>query len=191
MNKPQTSKMIMRGLLNRAAILFISLLLAIVAGLIYSSDWEYRFYTSRIEKIIDRKHEILKENIVFLGEDGIDAVSLRSKEHRVKWITCRNKELLSLHILTALWFSGQTIHSMSHLIRLLKWQTMNWFLFRMGILFQKELFLEIQSIIGLLRVYNSFDIENSLLKNGFPNYFRLPLNAGIITPPITIRLQYF
>ncbi len=184
MNNPQTSKSIIRRLINRAAILFISLLLAIVAGLIYSSDWEYRFYASRIERIIDRKHEILKENIVFLGEDGIDAVSLRSKEQRVKMddLQKRGITLLAYYDSSLIFWTDNSFDVPSY--PFVEEAEAKLIFIQNGYFLADRIESGDTVIIGLLRVFNSFDIENSLLKNGFPDYFRLPLDASIITPPI-------
>ena len=62
MNESQGYKAILKGLRNRSLILLVSLSFAIGAGMLYSSDWEYRFYTTRIERIIEKKD--LKEETI-------------------------------------------------------------------------------------------------------------------------------
>jgi len=179
MNDSASSKTILTRLRNRAAVFTIILILAITAGYVYSSDWEYKFFTGRIERIIEKKNRDLKRVISNLHDNGIAGQSLRNSSQRDRIDNLRKEGMTILVYADSslvFWSDNSFDVPFTPFIR----ETDDKLLFLQNGYFLYDQFAFSDTIIvGLLRVYNSFEIENELLKNGFPEYFRSPLKAGI------------
>ena len=183
MNECQGYKTMLIGLRNRSLILIASLFLAIGAGVIYSSDWEYKFYTSRVERIIEKKSRLLRENVAHLREDGFDVAKFRDKSHRV------NVDYLRKQGITLLAYADSSLFFWTDnsfdvpAYPFVDGSDSRLAFIHNGYFLTESFASDDTIIIGLLRVYNSYDIENSLLRNGLPEYLRSPLNASIVTLP--------
>lgn len=182
MNERQGYKTIIKGLRTRSIILLVSLFIAIGAGILYSSDWEYRFYTSRMERIIEKKSKVLKENIVHLSE-GIDVASLRDKGNSIKvdYLRKQGMTLLAYADSSLFFWTDNSFDVPAY--PFVDESSARLTFIQNGYFLTDIYAFNDTIIIGLLRVYNSYDIENNLLRNGFPEYLKSPLNGIIVTPP--------
>ena len=161
----------------RTLILCVLFLLAIAAGRFYFSDAEYRFLRYRVERILDRKQEYMSARLEIVRETGTDAETIKTLSDRLDIREMREKGL------TILVYTGND---------LIFWTDKSFDLpvdfhqapdslpvnfIHNGYFLKKTLHSGDTAIIGLLRIYSEYDIENSLVRNGFVPSMGLPGNA--------------
>jgi two-component system, NtrC family, nitrogen regulation sensor histidine kinase NtrY len=183
MNRDDRNRPALFRLAKRTAILAISLLLAIMAGNFYNSNWEYGFLTRKVERIVAGKTEILTRQIGNLKSHGVNASSLRSASHATSLPDLR-KEGITLLVYAdsslVFWSDNSfdvplTPFTRNRNDKLVPIQN--------GFFLKEKVEYSDTIIIGLLRIYSNYDIENRLLRNGFPDFLRLPQTATISTTP--------
>ena len=183
MNRDENNRPALLRLAKRSAILIILLLLAVLAGNFYNSKWEYGFLTRRVERVVAGKTELLTNQIDNIKNDGINASSLRSESHSMRLPKLR-KEGITLLVYAdsslVFWSDNSfdvplTPFTRNRNDKLVPIQN--------GFFLKEKVEYSDTIIIGLLRIYGNYDIENKLLRNGFPDFLGLPHTATISTTP--------
>lgn len=153
------------------------LLLAIVAAKFYFSDAEYRFLRYRLEKTLERKKDYMSSRMEIVRETGIDAATLKALSKKLDMPELRKKGL------TILVYSGDELifwsdraFDLSDEFPVLA-DTLQVNFIHNGYFLNSTLKSGDTTIIGLLRIYSVFDIENSLVRSGFSPGLGLPGNA--------------
>jgi two-component system, NtrC family, nitrogen regulation sensor histidine kinase NtrY len=183
MSENESNRALMQAVRIRSGAIILILLLAIAAAHVYSGNWEYRALTRKAERIVDQKISVLRNQITNLKHDGIDAALLRSESHRVKLAELR-KEGITLLVYAdsnlVFWSDNAFDVPLAPFTR----NRNDKLLFIHNGFFIKE---KIESadtvIIGLLRIYSSYDIENRLVRSGFPGFMGLPAQSVLVPTP--------
>jgi two-component system, NtrC family, nitrogen regulation sensor histidine kinase NtrY len=186
MNEHAINRPVLVRVGKRFLALVASFLLATLTGYFYSGNWEYRFLTNRVEKGIARKSEILKSQIANMKEGGIEVESLRSAAHTTKLADLRREGITLLVYCDSnlIFWSDNSFDVPSTPI--VRNRDDKLLFIHNGYFLKEKVEYSDTVIIGLLRVYSSYDIENSFVRSGFPEFLRLPSKAElVITPEIS------
>ncbi|MBE0675822.1 MAG: HAMP domain-containing histidine kinase [Bacteroidales bacterium] len=174
---------IIRKTVTRAIILITILLLAIASGKLYFGSAEYRFLVKRVENIIETRTAEMVDNMEVLANLGFTPSSYRkiAEELNTSDLTSKGITLLAFDGDHLFFWSDKSFDVPEGLPAEAD---------KSPVLFlHNGYFLHHQSthndttIIGVLRIYNVFDIENKLVQSGFPSYFGLPDNAVFVSTP--------
>jgi signal transduction histidine kinase len=186
MNRDDRNRPALILLAKRTAILTISLLLAILAGKFYDSKWEYGFLTRRVERVVAGKTELLTTQIENIKKDGINASSLRSESHSMRLPKLRKEGItLLVYADSSLVFWSDNSFDVP-LKPFTRQRNDKLVPIQNGFFLKEKVEYSDTIIIGLLRIYSNYDIENKLLRNGFPDFLGLPHTAAIsITPELS------
>lgn len=161
----------------RTLIMCVLLLLAVAAGKFYFSDAEYRFLRYRLERILERKKDYIKARMEIVRETGIDPATLKDLSGRLDMPELRRKGL------TILVYSGDELIFWSDRAFDLPddfpviADTLPVSYIHNGYFLNSVMKSGDTTIIGLLRIYSVFDIENDLVRSGFAPGLGLPDNA--------------
>lgn len=155
----------------------VVLLLAIAAGKFYFSDAEYRFLRHRVEQILEKKQEYISSKMEIVSETGIDSTTLKSLSSRLDLKELRRKGL------TILVYQGEELIYWSDKAFDLPDEfpviadTLPVSFIHNGYFLNSSVKKGDTTIIGLLRIYSVYEIENRLVRSGFAPIFNLPGNA--------------
>lgn len=161
----------------RTLIMCVLLLLAVAAGRFYFSDAEYRFLRYRLERVLERKKDYMKDRMEIVSETGIDPATLKYLSGRLDMPELRRKGL------TILVYSGDELIFWSDRAFDLPddfpviADTLPVSYIHNGYFLNSVMKSGDTTIIGLLRIYSVFDIENDLVSSGFAPGLGLPDNA--------------
>ena len=167
-----------RKLTIRSIILILSLILGVLAGRFYFSDVEYRFLTNRTERIIERKTGYIREHMDLVWETGVGPEAAKTVAERIDFNYLRSKGM------TILVYAGP---------ELVFWSDKSFDLpavvsdpltdnpvrfFQNGYFLKETMEFGDTTIVGLLRIFNVYDIANRYVSSGFNTVLRLPEGAG-------------
>ncbi|MBM3419827.1 MAG: hypothetical protein FJY11_01700, partial [Bacteroidetes bacterium] len=163
-----------RKSLARYLVLILLFLLAAVSERIYFGETEYRILTRRAEKTVARKSEKMLAALETLRETGFTDESIRLLSGRIDF------EALDRQGITLLVFSDDSLvfwsNNSMEIPEGLPGKTA-----RGGVLFIHNGYFLAHSVesagkvyVGLLRLYCRYDIVNSHIRRGFPEFYGLP-----------------
>jgi signal transduction histidine kinase len=152
-------------------------LLAIAAGRFYFSDAEYRFLRHRVERIIEKKKEFISSRMEIVKDTGIDETSLKTLSNKLDLKELRRKGL------TILIYQGEELVYWSDRAFDVPEEfpviadTLPVIFIHNGYFLNSTTKSGDKTIIGLLRIYSIYDVNNNLVRSGFAPGFNLPGNA--------------
>ncbi|MFO7574138.1 MAG: hypothetical protein R6W67_03165, partial [Bacteroidales bacterium] len=155
----------------------VLLLLAIAAGRFYFSDAEYRFLRHRVESILENKKEYMSSRMEIVRETGIDDTTMKSLSNRLDLKELRRKGL------TILIYQGEELIYWSDRAFDLPDEfpviadTLPVTFIQNGYFLNSTMKSGDTTIIGLLRIYSIYDVNNNLVRSGFAPGLNLPGNA--------------
>ncbi|HEX2976317.1 MAG TPA: ATP-binding protein [Bacteroidales bacterium] len=170
-----------RFLLYSVIIAVMLLVLAVVSNILYFSNFEYRFRTTRFNRILREKEVILAECLesmrpILSGEDHHGSVP----ENQL-FTTAEKNKITILEFFDhrlAFWsdnnFDVPQILDDSLYYRPIIFLQNGWFLPRVT----KE---GNETIVGLLRIRTDFSLRNDILKSGFEKDYGIPEGVGFST----------
>ncbi len=163
-------------------VLFVVLvLLAVVAEIVYFSNFEYRFRTKMVNRIIGEKERILDQCL----EDMKPVLALDNHHGSLSekniFSTAKKNDITILEYLDnkLLFWSDNGFSVPLYWIDSLYTKPMvfmqnGWFLtstVREGN----------EKLVGLMRIHTDYSFQNDIIKNGFEKYFHLPGDIGLST----------
>ncbi len=164
-----------------AILLAVFVLLALVAESVYFSNFEYRFRTKRVNRIIGEKERILEKCL-----DEMKPVLALDNHHgslpeKNVFSLAEQNDITILEYLDnkLLFWSDNAFSVPLYMIDSLYSKPIvfiqnGWFLTRTVTEGNEKL-------VGLMRVHTDYSFQNDIIKNGFEKYFHLPGNVGLST----------
>jgi two-component system, NtrC family, nitrogen regulation sensor histidine kinase NtrY len=157
------------------------ILLALAAESVYFSDFEYRFRTRMVNKILASKETILGECLDDMkpvlarenhhGSNSENDLFSKAEKNRITILEYFDNKL-------AYWsdneFEVPTVYVDSLFNKPMVFLQNGWFL-------TKTIMAGNEKIIGLLRIHTDYAFANNIIKSGFDEFFRMPSDVGFST----------
>jgi signal transduction histidine kinase len=167
-----------RGLV-RLLLLTAILVLAMASGRIYFGRTEYRFLTGRVNRIIDGRMELMRRNLDLLSASaGSDSLLLSlSGRDDFRKLAARGITLLAFRGDDLIFWSDPSVDIPDDLPSMT--DTGPVIFLQNGWFTHSRKTVNDTVYVGLFRIYSIYDIQNRLVRSGFPDYFRLPQGTSI------------
>jgi hypothetical protein len=162
-----------------SALTGVLILASLIAGSVYSGDFEYRLRTKKFNRILAEKENLTSESLNKLKERlemGIDSLSAGKTdifevagEEGITFLEYFDGKLVYWSDNS---FDVPVIYDDSLFSKPLLFIHNGWFI-------RKSLISGNEKFIAMLRIRNDYGFENDLVKNGFVPVFDLPEGTGI------------